>query len=123
MRRVYARLGSSCPRLHTLGLGQSFFFQRGLISDLNTVLAKVTLRRRMTPTNITLPQLPGLTTLKLHYVGVDGMLDNIAQLCPRLRSVYSWKIFIFCLVSSFVITLNIQGAVPQWVHQDGRCHS
>ena len=88
MRRVYARLGSSCPRLHTLALGQSFFFQRGLISDLNTVLAKVTLRGRITATNIThnTPQLPGLTTLKLHYVGVDGMLDNIAQLCPRLRS-------------------------------------
>ena len=47
MRRVYGRLGSSCPRLHTLGLGQSFFFQRGLISDLNTVLAKVTLMDRM----------------------------------------------------------------------------
>ena len=45
MRRVYGRLGSSCPRLHTLALGQSFFFQRGLISDLNTVLAQVTLRR------------------------------------------------------------------------------
>ena len=99
MRRVYARLGSSCPRLHTLALGQSFFFQRGLISDLNTVLAQVTLRRRMTPTkHNTIPQLPGLTTLKLHYVGVDGMLDNIAQLCPRLRSVYSWQIFISCLV-------------------------
>ena len=53
MRRVYGRLGSSCPRLHTLGLGQSFFFQRGLISDLNTVLAQVTRRMRMTPTNIT----------------------------------------------------------------------
>ena len=53
MRRVYGRLGSSCPRLHTLALGQSFFFQRGLISDLNTVLAQVTRRMRMTPTNIT----------------------------------------------------------------------
>ena len=57
MRRVYARLGSSCPRLHTLALGQSFFFQRGLISDLNTVLAKVTWRR-MTTTNITHPSCP-----------------------------------------------------------------
>ena len=58
MRRVYARLGSSCPRLHTLALGQSFFFQRGLISDLNTVLAKVTRRGRITATNITPPSCP-----------------------------------------------------------------
>ena len=53
MRRVYARLGSSCPRLHTLALGQSFFFQRGLISDLNTVLAKVTRKSRIMAINIT----------------------------------------------------------------------
>jgi len=71
MKTVYETLDSRCPNIEKLVMGQSFIFQPELISNLNEKL----------------PKLSRLVSLKLLYIGVDNMVTNLAEHCPKLREL------------------------------------
>jgi len=68
MKIVYDLMDTCCTGLTKLIIGQSFYFQPELISDLGSKLIKFS----------------KLTELKLLYVGTTAMLVNLGTSCPRL---------------------------------------
>jgi len=70
-KTVYTNMDKCCPKLERLYMGKSFFFCPELVSDMNSKLSCF----------------PRLMSLKIEYIAIPEMLENISKICPKLMEL------------------------------------